>query len=102
MVPVVMLVIDTCALSSIFWILLCLTVACSSFEHILVVYLLTVALIAKLLMIEDAHRIHRIVLKDIIAIGVMAHLTLSLSTNIFATSIIALKAWCVCVDDVFE
>jgi hypothetical protein len=31
----------------------------------------------------------------------VAHQTFSLLTNIFATSIMALKAWCVCVDCVF-
>jgi hypothetical protein len=94
MIPVVMLAINTGALSFILT-FFCPTMTCPSFEHILVVYLMTVVVRAIMLTSKDTQ------LFQINNITQMAYLSLSLLINIYATSIIALKAWCVRVDDVF-
>jgi hypothetical protein len=55
---------------------------------------------AVLLSSKEGGQMHN-VLARMIDVTQVAHQTFSLLTNIFATSIIALKAWCVCVDCVF-
>jgi hypothetical protein len=72
------------------------------FEHIPVLYLMTVVLRAIQLFSfsGEIQRIHFLI--DIMSITQVAHLAFSLSINIYATSIIALKAWCVHVDGILE
>ena len=55
---------------------------------------------AALLTADEGDRVSRMPLASMIYLSVVAHLALSLLTNIFATSIIAFKAWCVRIDDV--
>jgi hypothetical protein len=93
MIPVVMLAINACMNSSFYLTLLCLIMACPFVENIPVIYLLTVVARTILLMAQEGVQIHRIALTHIVDITVVAHLVLSLLTNIVATSIIALKAW---------
>jgi uncharacterized protein YybS (DUF2232 family) len=69
---------------------------CSSFEHNLVIYLMMVAASAIQILSLSKHEDKIfIIATHIDTITQVAHLTLSLLINIFATSIIALKAWCV-------
>jgi hypothetical protein len=70
---------------------------CPSFEHNLVIYLMTVAERAIQLLLASKHENipMETTLGHMINITQVAHLTLSLLINIFATSIITLKAWCV-------
>jgi hypothetical protein len=100
MIPIVMLGINIGVLSSHFLIVFCLTVPCTS-EHIPVVYLTTVALRATLLTLEEGAHDMRRDLNHVVIGTQLTHQSLSLFINIFATSLIALKAWCVCVDSVF-
>jgi hypothetical protein len=73
---------------------------CPSFEHNLVIYLITVTARAiQLLEDRDLHVLS--ITTNIINITHPAHLTLSVLINIFATFIITLKAWCVRVYGVF-
>jgi hypothetical protein len=92
MIPVVMLAINTGVLSSVFMTSYCLTVTCPSFQYILVAYLMIVTgwIIQVNLNLTDPRYNS---FGSIVAIIQMAHMALSLSVNIFATSIIALKAW---------
>jgi hypothetical protein len=106
MIPVVMLVINIGVLFSVFMTLFCLTVTCPSFEHILVAYLMMLtALVIEIIttVTDPTSHIHIIYISgSIISITQIAHIALSLLVNIFATSIIALKAWCVHVHVVFD
>jgi hypothetical protein len=99
MVPVVMLGINTGALSSILT-LLRLTMTCPSFEHFPVIYLMAVAVRAALLIPENDVWMHNALLTRMMDVTQVAHQAFSLLTNMLATSIIALKAWCVYVDGV--
>ena len=73
---------------------------CPFFEHIPVIYLMTIVLrTIELFSHGNTQRI--LFLINIINITQVAHLAFSLSINIYATSIIALKAWYVHVDSVF-
>jgi hypothetical protein len=101
MIPVVMLAINTGVLSSVFMTVYCLIMTCPSFQYILVAYLmmLTAWVITMIPNITDP--IYTIFAR-ITSFTPMAHIALSLLVNIFATSIIALKAWCVHVYGVFE
>jgi len=94
MVPVVMLGINAGAFSSLLT-LLRLTMTCPSFEHFPVIYLMAVAVRAALLMPEDNVRMHNALLTRMVDVTQVAHQAFSLLTNMLATSIIALKAWCV-------
>ena len=93
MIPVVMLVINTGALS-------CLVMTCPSFEQIPVIYLAVIVLAAIGAIWEDKGR----VVFDSISSDSdiqLVYLSFSLLINISATSIIAHKAWCVHVHNVF-
>jgi hypothetical protein len=70
---------------------------CPSFEHNLAIYLMmvTATVIRLLLVSKNEDNGIPFTVYHMIDIGQVAHLTLSLLTNIFATSIIALKTWCV-------
>jgi hypothetical protein len=96
MIPVVMLGINTGMLSSHFLAVFCLTVPCPSCEHIPVIYLTTLVLRVR----EESVYMRRD-LNNMIECTHMTYQTLSLLINIFATSLIALNAWCVCVNGVF-
>jgi hypothetical protein len=74
--------------------LFCLAVTCPDFEYILVIYLTTIVLRAIELISDNSVQklIHTINATQV------AHVTFSLLINIYATSVIALKAWCVIVD----
>ena len=97
MIPVVMLGINTCVISSLLD-FFCLAMTCPSFEHNPVIYLTTVVLRAiEQFSYEKIQRINLLI--DMMGITQVAHLAFS---NIHATSIIALKAWCVHADGVFE
>jgi hypothetical protein len=97
MTPVVMLAINTGAFPSA---LCCLTMTCPSFEYTPVIYLMTVAVRAASLITKDGVPTQTL-LSHMVKGTQLAYQTLSLLINIYATSIIALKAWCVCVDSVF-
>ena len=79
-----------------------LDVTCPSPEHIPVIYLTTVVLanFEVFYHCPNVQSFSNLLLS--LSITQLAHLAFSLSINIYATSIIALKAWCVHVDDVFE
>ena len=66
----------------------------SCFEPFLVVYVATVVARAGLLITPEGAQSHKD-LARIIDITQMSNLVLSLLTNVFATSIIATKSWCV-------
>jgi hypothetical protein len=100
MIPVVMLVINTGALSSDFLTLVCLIMACPSIQHIPVIYLTAVAAVAVVFITETSARFPAAFLIRMVNGTILAHLALSLLINIYATSIIALKAWCVHFDRV--
>jgi hypothetical protein len=100
MIPVVMLGINTGVPSFHFLTVLGLTVPCPSFEHIPVIYLTTVVLRA--ILVTDNERVHMSLdLGSMIERTQLTYQTLSLLINIFATSLIAFNAWCVCVNGVF-
>ena len=101
MIPVVMLVISTGALSSVFLTWFCLTTTHPSLQHIPVIYLMTIVLRAiELFSHGDTQRIYFLI--NLLTITQVAHLAFSLLINIYATSVIALKAWCVHVNGIFE
>jgi hypothetical protein len=99
MIPVVMLAINTGALSSLFLTLFELGMTCPSIEYILVVYLITIAGRVIQFIFLDLQMFS--IITHITSITQVVHLALSLLINIFATSIIALKAWYVRVHGVF-
>jgi hypothetical protein len=100
MIPVVMLGINTGVLSFHFLTVFGLTVPCPSFEHIPVIYLTTVVLRAML--VTDKEGVHMSLdLGSMIECTHLTYQTLSLLINIFATSLIAFNAWCICVNGVF-
>jgi hypothetical protein len=101
MIPVVLLAINTGVLSSVFMILYCLTMTCPSLQYILVAYLITLTAWVIAMIPNIAEPIY-IVSYSITSFTQMAYIALSLLVNIFATSIIALKAWCVHVYGVFD
>ena len=80
-----------------------LVVTCSPFAYILVIYLTTVVLRAiefKLIYTDiSLQSFNRFT--DAIGGTQVAHMAFSLLINIYATSVIALKAWCVRVGGVF-
>jgi hypothetical protein len=57
-----------------------------------------VAVRAALLTADERGRVSRIPFEALIWVSVVTHLMLSLLTNTFATSIMALQAWCVHID----
>jgi hypothetical protein len=75
--------------------------ACPSFEHI-VIYLITIAMRAIELSLVLKNIPLLLHLTRFTTITQVAHMGLSLIINIYATSIIALKAWCVRVHRVFR
>ena len=90
MFPVIMLAINTGALS--LFLLICFTL--SSFESIPVIYLLTVAMSIELNIFYEAGRVDTSTPFENILIAMLyANQALSLLINIFATSIITVKAW---------
>ena len=99
MIPVVMLGINTSALPSLSLALFSLTVACPYFEYIPAIYLMTITLRAVERFTEQRDQVHML-LKNMLDVTQVAYMTFSLLINIFATSIIALKAWCVRVGSV--
>jgi hypothetical protein len=100
MIPVVMLAINTGALSSLLLTLFCLTMTCPSFEYISVIYLMTVT--ARVIQVFSGDPQMYFLLISIADITQLVYLMFSWFINIFSTSIIALKAWCVRVGCVFE
>jgi hypothetical protein len=101
MIPVVMLAINTGMFPPLFITLFCLTVTCPSFEYILVIYLIIVVGGAiDIFFSRGAVQVY-ITLNIILSLSQVAQVVLSLLINIFATSITALKAWCVRVRGVF-
>jgi hypothetical protein len=102
MIPVVMLVINTRTLSSVFLTIFCLTMTCPSLHHIPVTYLMAVAVtaIVHLKFLEMGLELFPVLLINILAATLLTHLTFSLLINIYATSLIALKAWFVHLDSV--
>jgi hypothetical protein len=101
MIPVVMLAINTGALSSLFLTLLCLTVIHPFIEHFPVIFLMTVALRAAIAMSLEGPLMHRNLLSKIVDGTQLTYLMLSLLINISATLIIALEVWCVRVLGIF-
>jgi len=102
MIPVVMLVINAGALSSVFLTLFCLTMSRPSLQHIPVVYLMAIAVEFVIIIIPDMSALFSPVLFPMLSGTILTHLALSLLINIYATSIIALKAWCVCHWKIFH
>jgi hypothetical protein len=101
MIPVVMLAINTGVLFSLIT-FFSLTVTRPLFEHILAIYLIVVVTGAIDIFFPAGWAIQvYITVNTILSITQVAQPVLSLLINIFATSIIALKAWCVCVHSVF-
>jgi hypothetical protein len=67
--------------------------ACPSFEHNLVIYFIT--FVARAILLSSVSKpAEASTIIIVVTITEVAHLTLSLVINMFATSIIALKAWC--------
>jgi hypothetical protein len=95
MIPVVVLVIYIGALSSDFLTLFCLTVACPYIQHIPGIYLTMVAATA-IMLIQQTSAQSAVFITSVVNDTILAHFALSLLINIYATSLIALKAWCVC------
>jgi tryptophan 2,3-dioxygenase len=62
---------------------------------------MVVAVRAALLISGDEVQMHYALLTRMIDVTQVAHQAFSLLTNMLATSIIAFKAWCVCVNGVF-
>jgi len=100
MIPVIMLVINIGAPSSDFLTLLCLIMARPSLQHIPVIYLMGVAVMVIVLIPEARARFSTVFLTRMLNDTIFTHLALSLLINIYATSIITLKAWCVHFDRV--
>jgi hypothetical protein len=100
MIPVVMLIINTGTLPSVFLTLFCLAMTCPSLDHIPVTYLMAVAMTAIVHVLEKRSIFLDILPVNILAGTLLTHLALSLLINISATSIIAIKAWCVHLDRV--
>ena len=98
MIPVGMFVVNASTFSSHFLTLFRLIVAYPSFEHLSVIYLFMVVVRAALLKADERDQGNSSLLAPMIWVSVVVHLMLSLLTNIFATSIIASKAWCVHID----
>jgi len=75
---------------------------CPYLEYILVIYLTTIVLRAIELSPDDntLQKYNRLI--HTINATQVTHLTFSLLINIYATSVIALKAWCVIVGGVFK
>ena len=94
MIPVAMLVINTRTLLFVFLTSFCLTIARPSLRHIPVIYLMMVAVTAVVRIPESGVNLP-VRLINILADTLLTHLALSLLINIYATSIITLKAWCV-------
>jgi hypothetical protein len=92
MIPVAMLVINAGALSSVFLTFFYLIMTRLS----LVVYLTLVIVEAIILISETSAARFSPVLIPMLGGTIWTHLALSLLINIYATSIIALKAWYVC------
>ena len=92
MIPVVMLVVNIGAFSSVF-----LDLVSTHYGSSLppVVYLMGVAVMAIVVIPETRTRFSPVLIVRLLEGTVMTHLALSLLINIYATSIIALKAWCV-------
>jgi hypothetical protein len=101
MIPVVMLAINTGVLSSVLMTLYCLTMTYPSFQYILVAYLMMLTAWFITAIPNIRHPIYTIFFA-ITGFMQTAHIALSLAVNIYATSIIAFKAWCVHVHVVFE
>jgi hypothetical protein len=100
MTPVIMLAINTGSLSSPLSTLFCLTMTCPSSEYIPVIYLITVT--ARVIQVFSGNPQMFFMLIRIADITQLVQLMVSWFTNVFSTSIIALKAWCVRVGRVFE
>jgi len=66
----------------------------SSFESFTVIYLVMVAAHVWYIIVSEAGQ-KNASLYDVLNLMMLANLVLSLLINIFATSIIAVKAWCV-------
>jgi hypothetical protein len=98
MIPVVMFVINAGVLSSVFLTFFPLTMACTSFKHVLVMYLMM--FVATAIMMSNGTIVNSF-FYQVIVFTQMTYLMLSLLINIYAMSIIALKAWCVRVHGVF-
>jgi hypothetical protein len=101
-IPVVMLAINTSALSSIFLTLFNFIHhlhGLSSLEHLLVIYLSGIVMTTIQIITTDSLLFSRLVKPDNITIVIQV--VFSLIINIYATSIIALKAWCVRVHGIF-
>jgi hypothetical protein len=90
--PVVMLVFNTGAFLPHYNL--------SLFQYIPVIYL-GIIVLRVIELIASTGGKDRDTVVNILNITQSVHLGFSLLINIFATSIIALKAWCVCVDRVF-
>jgi hypothetical protein len=71
---------------------------CPSFEYLLVFYLY--AAVSTVLLVTLNVR-SAVLLDNTVNIIQVAQMTLSLIINIYATSIIALKAWCVSIHGIF-
>ena len=96
-IPVVMLGINTGAISSHF---IFPAVTCP-FAYILAIYLTTVVLRAiELISDSSLQMLNRLI--HMINATQVTQLTFSLLINIYATSVIALKAWCVIFGGVFK
>jgi hypothetical protein len=100
MIPVVMLGINTGALSSEFLTLFLPHYGSSLVQHIPVIYLTAVAVAVIVVIPEASVRFSSAFLVGMVNGTLLAHFALSLLINIYATSIIALKAWCVHFDRV--
>ena len=100
MMPVAMLVISTGALYSVFLTLFCLTMAHPPLQHIPVIYLTTIAVRAIVVIQGTRDLFSPVQLARVLYGTVYTQLALSVLINIYATSIIALKAWCVHFDRV--
>jgi hypothetical protein len=74
---------------------------CPYFEYILAIYLTTIVLRAIELISDSSLQMYNRLIHTINATQV-THLTFSLLINIYATSVMALKAWCVNVNGVFK
>jgi hypothetical protein len=71
-----------------------------SVRHIPVVYLTAIGAVAAVFIIQASARLTPTFLIRMVNGTILAHLALSLLINIYATSLIALKAWCVHFDRV--
>ena len=97
MTPVIMLAINISALSSLFLTLFYLIMTCPSFEYTPAIYLWMVAV--AIIYALELQRGNEIDSLNYMLTGIqITNLSLSLLINIFATSIIGFKAWCVRLD----